>query len=177
MTSIPPFPNTPLTGTEVHYYALCPRKLWWFSHGMEQEHVTGGTGHENVEIGTQLHRDSYAGRGQREVMIDGLLRIDFTEDGKIHEIKKSRGGERAAQMQVLYYLWYLKHEKGVVTTAVIDYPKERRRLDITLTPARESEVEEAIAAAQAVKELPRPPHVPAPMPLCKNCAYQDLCWG
>jgi CRISPR/Cas system-associated exonuclease Cas4 (RecB family) len=28
-----------VTGTEVHYFVLCPRKLWWFSHGMEQEHV------------------------------------------------------------------------------------------------------------------------------------------
>ena len=38
-------------GTEVHYYVLCPRKLWWFSHGMEQEHVTGGVGAENVALG------------------------------------------------------------------------------------------------------------------------------
>ncbi len=30
------------TGTEVHYYVLCARKLWWFSHGMERAHVEGG---------------------------------------------------------------------------------------------------------------------------------------
>ena len=169
--------NDRITGTEVHYYVLCPRKLWWFSHGMEQEHVTGGTGHENVETGVQIHKDSYAGRGQKEVMIDGLLRIDFTEDGKVHEIKKSRGAQRAAQFQVLYYLYYLKHEKGVHTTGVIEYPKERRRLEVRLTEALEAEVEQVLDGVRATRAQARPPAVAAPMPICKLCAYSDLCWG
>ena len=30
-----------ISGTEVHYYVLCPRKLWWYAHGLEQECSSG----------------------------------------------------------------------------------------------------------------------------------------
>src|SRR2546423_10051541 len=83
-------------GTEVHYYVLCPRKLWWFAHGMEQEHVGGTGGSENVALGQLLHQESYADRSRKDLLIDNLLRLDFTEGGQVHEIKKSRGGQRAS---------------------------------------------------------------------------------
>ena len=164
-------------GTEVHYYVLCPRKLWWFSHGLEQEHVTGGVGAENVALGQLLHQDSYPGKPRKDVLIDDLLRLDFTEAGAVHEIKKSRGALQATRFQLLYYLYYLKHEKGVETVGVIDFPKERRREDVVLTPALEDEVRRIVDGVQATRRLPVPPPVPAPMSVCKKCAYQDLCWG
>ncbi len=164
-------------GTEVHYFVLCPRKLWWFSHGMEQEHVTGGVGAENVALGQLVHGESYADKGHKDVLIDGLLRLDFTDAGAVHEVKKSRGGQRATLFQLLYYLYYLKHEKGVETVGVIDYPKQRRREEVALTPELEAEVEQVIDGVRATRERPLPPAVPAPMPICKKCAYQDLCWG
>jgi len=175
-------PPTPLatvrvTGTEVHYYVLCPRKLWWFSHGIEQEHVGGSQGAENVAMGQQLHADSYPGKPRKEVIIDDLIRIDFLEGGAVHEIKKSRGAHRATVYQLLYYLYYLKREKGIVTTGVIDYPKERRRETVELTPEREAEVEEILVHLAATREAAVPPAVPAPMTICKKCSYQDLCWG
>lgn len=164
-------------GTEVHYYVLCPRKLWWFSHGMEQEHVSGGVGAENVALGQLVHAESYADKSRKDVLIDDLLRLDFTEGGAVHEVKKSRGGQRATLFQLLYYLYYLKHEKGVETTGVIDYPKERRREEVALTPDLEAEVEQVIDGVQATRTLPSPPAVSAPMAICKKCSYQDLCWG
>ena len=166
-----------VTGTQVHYYVLCPRKLWWFTHGMEQEHAGGNTGQENVELGQLLHEESYSRKGNKDVLIDDLLRLDFTEDGEIHEIKKSKGGQRASLFQLLYYLYYLKHEKGIETTGVIDYPKERRRQEVALTPELELEVEAILAGIAATRDRPTPPEVPSPMPICKKCAYQDLCWG
>ena len=33
------------------------------------------------------------------------------------------------------------------------------------------------ATTRVTRELPAPPAVPAPMPVCKKCSYQDLCWG
>jgi CRISPR-associated exonuclease Cas4 len=95
----------------------------------------------------------------------------------VHEIKKSRGGQRATLFQLLYYLYYLKHEKGIETTGVIDYPKERKRQEVTLTEELEAEVERILQGIQVVRQMPSPPNVPAPMPICKKCAYQDLCWG
>jgi CRISPR-associated exonuclease Cas4 len=175
-------PPTPLatvriTGTQVHYFVLCPRKLWWFSHGIEQEHVTGSMGAENVAMGRQLHEDSYPGKARKEVMIDDLLRIDFLEGGAVHEIKKSRGAHRATLYQLLYYLYYLKREKGIVTTGVIDYPKERRRETVELTAEREAEVAGILAGVEATRGQATPPAIAAPMPVCKKCSYQDLCWG
>lgn len=164
-------------GTEVHYYVLCPRKLWWYSHGMEQEHVSGGVGAENVALGQLLHQESYPGKPRKDVLIDDLIRLDFTEGGAVHEIKKSKGALKATRFQLLYYLFYLKREKGVETTGVIDFPKERRREEVVLTPELEEQVEDIVLGVRRTRELPTPPFVPEPMPVCKKCAYQDLCWG
>jgi CRISPR-associated exonuclease Cas4 len=166
-----------ITGTQVHYYVLCPRKLWWFSHGIEQEHVGGSVGAENVALGQSVHEESYPGKARKEIMIDDLLRIDFLEGGEVHEIKKSRGAHRATLYQLLYYLYYLKHEKGIETTGVIDYPKQRRRETVELTVERELEVEEILAGVVQVVAQLTPPVIAAPMPICKKCSYQDLCWG
>lgn len=164
-------------GTEVHYYVLCPRKLWWFSHGIEQEHVTGSAGAENVALGQHIHKESYADQKRKDLMIDDLLRLDFTEGGAVHEVKKSRGGYKATLFQLLYYLYYLKHAKKIITTGVIDYPKERRREEVALTPEYEAEVERILEGIQTTRLMPSPPDVPAPMAICKKCAYQELCWG
>jgi CRISPR-associated exonuclease Cas4 len=167
----------PVGGTEVHYYVLCRRKLWWFSHGLEQEHVYGGEGQENVALGQVLHQTSYPGKTRKDILVDGLIRLDFTEDGVVHEIKKSRGGQRATLFQLLYYLYYLKHEKGVETTGVIDYPKQKRRQEVSLTPEYEAEIEQVLAGIEEIRAMATPPVVSDPMPICKRCAYQELCWG
>ena len=110
-------------------------------------------------------------------MIDDLLRIDFMEGGEVHEVKKSRGAYQATLFQLLYYLYYLKHEKGVETTGVIDYPKQKRRETVELTPERELEVEKILVQLAETRAQSRPPDVPSPMPICKKCSYMDLCWG
>ncbi len=164
-------------GTEVHYYVLCPRKLWWYSHGLEQEHVEGNAAAENVALGQQLHQESYRDNSHRDILIDDLLRLDFTEGGAVHEVKKSKGGQRATLFQLLYYLYYLKQEKGIETTGVIDYPKERRRQEVVLTPDLEREVIDVLEGVQRTRQQATPPPVRQPMTLCRKCAYQDLCWG
>ena len=167
-------------GTEVHYFVLCPRKLWWYTHGMEQEHAGGASqsvGQENVALGTLLHENTYQDKPKKDLLIDDLLRLDFTEAGTVHEIKKSRGAQKATLYQLLYYLYYLKHEKGITTTGVIDYPKERKRETVVLTPEREAEIADLIARLQVTRNLPTPPPVPDPLPICRKCSYQELCWG
>ncbi len=172
-----------LGGTELFYFILCQRKHWWYAHGLDQEHA-GGTsasdGQENVALGTLLHEETYTRKSHKEVLIDDLLRIDFTDDGAVHEIKKSRGGSRtyaATRMQLLYYLYYLKHVKGVVKEGVIDYPAQKRREAVTLTPDDEREMAETLIQLEHARAAPIPPPVPEPMGICKKCAYNDLCWG
>ena len=146
----------------------------------EQEHAAGASssvGQENVALGQLLHTTSYPEARHKDVLIDGLIRLDFTEGGVVHEVKKTRGGLAATRMQILYYLWYLKHEKGIETTGVIDFPTERRRETVTLTPEAEEKVVDLLIEARRIKQLPTPPVVEEPMRICRQCSYQDLCWG
>src|SRR5260221_192080 len=56
-------------------------------------------------------------------------------------------------------------------------PQQRAREDVVLTAKYEADVERIIAGVRKVREQAAPPDVPAPMPICKKCAYQELCWG
>ena len=172
-----------LTGTELFYFVLCPRKHWWYTHGMEQEHSGGASssdGQENVALGTLLHEESYARKPHKEVLIDNLLRLDFADDGVIHEVKKSKGGNRAyaaTRMQILYYLYYMKREKGLTREGMINYPQQKRREAITLTPDDEDAVAETLIQIETARAVPIPPFIAEPMTICKKCAYNELCWG
>ena len=75
------------------------------------------------------------------------------------------------------YLYYLKHEKGIETEGIIDYPQQKRRVTVTLTPEHEAELEGILGRIETVREQDTPPVVAQPMSLCKQCAYQELCWG
>ncbi len=63
-----------ITGTEFNYYHLCKRKLWLFSHGIQMEHTS-----DNVLLGKLIDEHSYP-RQKKEIMIDGVIKIDFLDD-------------------------------------------------------------------------------------------------
>ena len=44
----------------------------------------------------------------------------------------------------------------------LDYPKERRREEVVLTPALEQEVERILEGIRETRERPTPPEVPLP---------------
>jgi len=56
------------------------------------------------------------------------------------------------------------------------FPKERRREEVRLTPELEAEVAEALRGVARIEAMPSPPHVEY-MPICRSCAYAELCWG
>src|SRR5260370_42460455 len=85
----------PFTGTEVGYYFICAKKLWWFSHGVHME-----LEHERVQLGRLVHEHSYA-RQRKEIDIDGKIVLDWREDGVIHEDKLTNKMEEAHEMQLL----------------------------------------------------------------------------
>ena len=75
---------TRFTGTQINYYFICRRKLWFFSKYLPME-----SNSDAVLVGKVLHEDSYK-RKAKEFMIDDKIVIDFIEkDGIINEIKKS----------------------------------------------------------------------------------------
>lgn len=158
------------TGTEVGYYFVCAKKLWWFAHGVEMEHEN-----DRVRMGRLVHRESYA-RKKKELNVDDRIVLDWREGGVIHEVKLTDSMERAHEMQLLYYLYYLKRKGVEGLSGQIDYPKLRETKTVELTPEREREVEAALAEMKAIVGSRRAPEVEW-MKICRACSYAELCWG
>ena len=104
------------TGTQVAYFAICPTKLWLFSHHTTMEHES-----ELVAIGKLLNEESFPG-SNKDVIIDNKIAIDFIKHKNgviLHEIKKSAKLEEAHKIQLLYYIYYLKKCKGINNVNVV----------------------------------------------------------
>ena len=161
-----------ITGTTINYLHVCHRKLWFFQNHIEMEHTS-----DLVSMGRLLHEESYRREKRKERSIDDLISIDFVDkNGILHDVKSGKAMERAHEMQILYYLYLLK-QKGVTNRkGVINYPRQRRTVEVELTPEKEREVEEAIQKVKEISNLPTPPDVEF-MKICKSCSYMELCWS
>lgn len=159
-----------ITGTEFNYYNICHRKLWLFAHNIQMEHES-----DNVFLGKLVDEHSYP-RERKEILIDGLIKIDFMDDHAVHEVKKSNRMEEAHIGQILYYIYCLR-QKGVdIRQGVINYPKQRRTTEVELTPEKEREIDEAITKIKEIKTLENPPDV-LNSRICRKCSYEDFCYS
>jgi CRISPR-associated exonuclease Cas4 len=160
-----------ITGTHINYYYVCNRELWYFSRGLQMEHTS-----DLVYLGKVIDESSYS-REEKGIDIDGVINIDWLDDktGIIHEVKKSDSVEKAHEMQVLYYLWYLK-QKGVTgITGEIDYPKLKQKTTVILTEQKEEELVNAMKKIEQLVALEKPPER-INKKFCKTCSYFELCW-
>jgi len=161
-----------IMGTQINYYFICKTKLWLFSHHIQMEQES-----ELVSMGKMLHEDSYK-RDKKDQTIDNLISFDFVRKGdllEIHEVKKSRKMSKAHQYQLLYYLYYLKKEKGIAdAVGIIDYPKIRRRETFKLDDRNEIELENIVKRIGNILSDQMP--VPERRPACRQCAYYELCF-
>ncbi|HWQ33380.1 MAG TPA: CRISPR-associated protein Cas4 [Blastocatellia bacterium] len=158
------------TGTEVGYYFVCPKKLWWFAHGVTMEHES-----DRVKMGKLVHQESYA-RKKRELNIDDKIVLDWREDGVIHEVKLTEAMEEAHEMQLAYYLYYLRLKGVENLRGQIDYPKLRETKDVELTPELEAKLTAALSEMRRIVSAGRPPGIQW-MKICRACSYAELCWG
>jgi CRISPR-associated exonuclease Cas4 len=166
------FAELKTNGVKVHYYAICPRKLWLYSHDIRMEQTS-----DRVALGKLLHERAYREKPRKELLIDNLIKVDLLEsEGKVVEVKHSQRMKEAARLQILYYLYYLKRCGATGLTGELRFPKERRREVIELTEEAEQEVETALREIRRIEQLPTPPQVEF-MSICKKCAYLELCWG
>lgn len=163
-------PLPTFTGTEVGYYFVCHKKLWWFAHGVQMEHES-----DRVKMGKLVHEDSYA-RKKRELNIDDKIVLDWREDGVIHEVKLTDAMEEAHEMQLAYYLYYLKRKGIENLRGQIDYPKLRLTKTVELTVELEANLAQALDAMQQIVAAPKAPAVKF-MNICRACSYAELCWG
>lgn len=158
------------TGTEVGYYFICRKKLWWFSHGVQMEQES-----DRVRMGRLVHEESYA-RRRKELNIDDRIVLDWREDGVIHEVKLTDKMEEAHEMQLLYYLYYLKCKGVEGLRGQIDYPKLRETKTVELDAEKEQRIREALAEMTRIVGAKQAPRVEW-MKICRACSYAELCWG
>lgn len=155
----------------INYYFVCPRKLWLFSRGLQYE-----AENENVQLGKLVEEQAYTGQ-RKQRMFDDTINVDFLEKWRIlHEVKKSRAIEDAAVWQLRYYLYYLRKKNIAVEKGYLDYPKLRKRIEVTLEGETIKELEnilkwiEEIVASEQIPVLEK-------KKICRKCAYFDYCFS
>jgi CRISPR-associated exonuclease Cas4 len=160
------------TGTQVNYYLVCKRKLWFFSNHIELESES-----DAVLLGKVIHESAYQ-REHKEIELDNI-KLDWFDAQRnvIHEVKKSDSMEKAHEAQVSYYIYYLEKMgiKGV--KGEIDYPKLKKRVEVELTEDKVVEIEEALKKIDEIVHLGVPPPIEVRKSTCKKCSYFQLCYS
>jgi len=151
-------------------FLTCQREAWFEYHSIlsDQEH-------EVLSIGRLIHETVYK-RERKEIFVDQLLKIDLLKDNLVAEVKKTSRHEEAAELQLSYYLYYLKHEKGLNFEGALLFPKERKRKKIILTPEHERKIEALLKKMQSVLLAEKPPPKKR-IRFCKSCSFRDFCWA
>lgn len=130
---------------------------------------------ELVEIGGLINDESY-NREKKDILIDENIKVDFIKDWKVvHEVKKSRKIEEASIMQLKYYMYVLKNKGMDIEKGILDYPLIKKRKEVYLDEEDCIILEETLRGIEKVKELKIPPE-PINSPICKSCAYYELCY-
>lgn len=163
--------NLLFTGTQINYFFVCKRKMWLVSHNINLESSS-----ELVYLGKLLHENSYRRERLSELEF-GRIKLDYIKkSNEIHEIKRSRKIEKAHIFQLVYYLYFLKEFANIKNLkGVIDYPLLKKRKTVLL----EEHENELKSVLQEIKEIiggEKPPE-PEWKPICRKCAYLELCWS
>jgi len=130
-----------------------------------------------IEIGRLISEESYK-RERKEIRLENIV-IDILkkegEDLIIGEVKKSSKFEKSARMQLAYYLWRLK-QLGIEAKGELLFPKEKKRISVTLTKEIEEELEKAQREIKSIIQREIPPPTKK-IKFCLKCGYREFCWA
>lgn len=159
-----------ITGTLVWYYFICKREVWLMSH-----EITPDEDQETLDIGRAVHEIFYS-RMIKEFSLEGI-KIDILKrrEQAICEIKTSSRFIEAACFQLLYYLYRLREELGMVFSGWVLVPKERKRIKVILDDHAENKLFQVFQEINEIASLNKPPP-PVKNSFCRNCAYREFCW-
>ncbi|MBE2281109.1 MAG: CRISPR-associated protein Cas4 [Ignavibacteriaceae bacterium] len=159
-----------ISGTHIAYYFLCKRKLWLFANHINMEQNS-----DLVSYGRYISDSTYQ-KEKHEIKIDSIS-LDFY-DGKrkiIHEIKKSDKMEILHIWQVRYYIFVLESKGIEGVTAIIDYPKLKKRIRVKFEDKSREKLNTIIAEIKDIcNSIDTPPIINKPF--CKKCSYYELCY-
>lgn len=161
-----------LTGKEISYLHVCKRKLWMFSRGIRPELEFA-----NVQIGMMIQEKTFS-RHEKEIQLGNSGVLDWADfkDGVIHETKKGRSPASADEAQVAFYMWVLRQNGVEIREAQIHYPVIRKTKNVPWSEELRLAVENDIRSAETVIADPVP-LPPERKNICKNCAYEEICFS
>ena len=159
-----------ITATVFYSFQICPREAWFYFHSISSDK-------ENpyLELGRLVHETSYQ-RYRKEIFVDQLLKIDLFRGELLAEVKKSSRHIEAARLQLAYYLYYLKHEKGLEFEGILLFPKERKTEKVKLTPELESKLESLLEEMRPLLMADKPPTAKRTK-YCRSCSFLEYCWA
>lgn len=162
-----------VTGYSVLAYTVCKREAWFVLRRFKPEQDN-----PYIELGRYLHKNSYEGKGEKEIKLPGAV-IDLIWNDKkctiVGEIKKSSKSLKGARTQLLFYLKLLS-EKGIEAQGYILLPKEKKKIPIKYDKEAEKEIQEILLQLKELMKVPIPP--PAKwIGSCSKCGFSELCWA
>jgi CRISPR-associated exonuclease Cas4 len=163
-----------ITGTLIQYYFFCHRQLWLHANDIKME-----AGFDLVELGNLVQEESYNQRPEKYEQIEiGPIKIDFfdTKNKIIHEIKKSSKFHETHIWQVKYYIYIFEQHGIEGVTGILEYPKERKTVEVFLSQPDRERIEELKQEINRVIFMEECPKV-LNSNKCKNCSYYDFCYA
>jgi len=129
-----------------------------------------------IEMGGLLTEEAYK-REKKEIIFENV-KIDLIKKEKeniiVGEVKKSSKGQKAAIMQLAYYLYRLR-EYGVYAKGNLLIPKEKKKFTVELTDELIEKLKNAFFEIDQIINKEKPPF-PEKISFCSNCAYREFCW-
>jgi len=160
-----------LSATLFNYWFVCKRKCWLHAH-----HINLEKGYDDVELGKFIHETTYQREKKKEISIEGI-KIDYIDgSGAIHEVKKSSKMEHAHIWQLKYYLYVLWKIDIHHIRAYLDYPKQRKKLQVLLLDEDISIIEKHLQDIHMMLACDQPPKKDKKS-ICCHCSYEEFCWG
>lgn len=162
--------ETIYSGSLVGDFMFCKRKFWLISRGIMSDNKN-----EDLIIGKMISEQSYP-REEREILLGKNL-IDFIgDDGKIHEIKKSSSFIETHTMQLKFYLYIYKKIFGKEIGGVLNFPEEKKVVEVNLTDEDEKKIERLLQEMKKIEEDEKAPEL-SEMYKCKKCSLLAICRG
>lgn len=107
--------------------------------------------------------------------VDDILKLDMITSEYVREVKISSKMKKADEMQLYYYLYYLKKKMNIDKKGLINYVTEKKQEEVVLTSDVEGEIEEALVNINSICESKYPPTLQK-LPYCTKCAYYEFCF-
>lgn len=159
-------------GTLVWYASICLRQVWLMARCIDPDERN-----ELLILGRLVDESRY--QREKHNISFGNNRFDIArKEGEtlvISEIKKSSRSLKAAQLQILHYLYELK-KNGVEARGELLFPEERKKEQVLLNKESMQELDALYSVIQETTRCLKPPE-PVRVGYCKTCAYNEFCWS